>query len=194
MSARWGLPAGGPSEKPPLLLFSGGGPVSLKPPRSFAAISRALDMASLPDIFSRALAQRPKGEAGLSGVQARATLLILRATDNRCEIRIARVLPATLSTRTARNPARRPARAPPSLAAQPSVSINASSQRREKKTFCGQPRGIILDAEYHPKQHCSCGSTLSCIAPTQQHTPADAAAKLYSTHSRRQPTRQPCAP
>ena len=44
----------GPSEKPPLLLFSGGGPVSLKPPRSFAAISRALDMAS--DILaSRAL-------------------------------------------------------------------------------------------------------------------------------------------
>ena len=40
MSARWGLPAGGPSEKPPLRRFSGGGPVSLKPPRSFAAISR----------------------------------------------------------------------------------------------------------------------------------------------------------
>ena len=75
----------GPSEKPPLRRFSGGGPVSLKPPRSFAAISLALDMAS--DIFaSRALdgawRQRPKG--WLSGGARNAAES--ESDDNRCEI------------------------------------------------------------------------------------------------------------
>ena len=55
----------GPSEKPPLRLFSGGGPVSLKPPRSFAAISRALFMASDIALYARAPC-RGRKDAGLS--------------------------------------------------------------------------------------------------------------------------------
>ena len=69
----------GPSEKPPLLLFSGGGPVSLKPPRSFAAISRALDIAS--DIFFRACARRRLAEAERSLAHRRAMQLLALATD-----------------------------------------------------------------------------------------------------------------